>query len=164
MRFYLKRLNKKNKEYRIRDKKQRARIFNISANNSSELNLIREVIKKIKKIWNRNLKKYSYVWNHEWCPVIGQTDKGKGDLVLTDGNRNFLVVECKFISYFGNKSNRTHNRKKVKDQTIFYMKKFKELNFGEISILGMAYTNEKYLIYSYDLKNNKINLVYKQYL
>ncbi len=39
------------------------------------------------------LPEYPLAWDDEWEVEPGQSDEGKGDLVLTDGTGRFAVVE-----------------------------------------------------------------------
>lgn len=43
------------------------------------------------------LPRYPYVIEDEWEVEPGRTDKGRGDLVFTDGKGHFAVVEVKWI-------------------------------------------------------------------
>ena len=67
--------------------------------------------------------KFPYVWAFEWQVNPGHDQDGKGDLVLTDGKNDFMVLEAKWLSQGVGKtyqSRRTHNRKKVKEQARTY--------------------------------------------
>ncbi|WP_104545313.1 hypothetical protein [Chroococcidiopsis sp. TS-821] len=47
------------------------------------------------------LPNYPYVIEDEWEVEAGRTDKGRGDLVFTDGTGCFAVVEVKWIDFEG---------------------------------------------------------------
>ncbi|MEP0949526.1 MULTISPECIES: hypothetical protein [Cyanophyceae] len=68
---------------------------------------------------------YPYLIDDEWEVETSRTEKGKGDLLFTDGAGRFAVVEVKWIDLEGPNGSRTgstrrdSNRKKkkqVKDQ------------------------------------------------
>lgn len=70
------------------------------------------------------LPKYQYVIEDEWEVESGRADKGKGDLVFTDGNGYFAIVEVKWIDRETTGrtscSRRTRKRQAVKAQAIDY--------------------------------------------
>ncbi len=59
-----------------------------------EFLLVKDVINDL---GNRRpeLINYKYIYDYEWEVKQGETHKGKGDLIFTDGNENYLIVECK---------------------------------------------------------------------
>jgi len=80
------------------------------------------------------LPNYPYVIEDEWEVEAGRTDKGRGDLVFTDGIGCFGVVEVKWIDLEGEgrtgSTKRTSNRKKrraVEEQAITYANLYAEL-------------------------------------
>lgn len=58
-----------------------------------------EYVLKRKLVLNSHqlLPHYPYVIEDEWEVEPGRTDKGRGDLVFTDGRGHFAVVEVKWI-------------------------------------------------------------------
>lgn len=118
------------------------------------------------RLWNKNsedslkqtlvcnsyqlLPEHPYLIENEWEVVPNRTDKGRGDLVFTDGDRAFFaVVELKWINQLDtnrNKSitvNNRKKRKKVKEQAVKYAKLFawKEALCLE-AIEAFIFTNE----------------------
>jgi hypothetical protein len=84
---------------------------------------------KRKLVINRGrlLPNYPYVIEEEWEVTDNRTDLGRGDLVFTDGDGSFAVVEVKWIDLDGhlkNGKNRRENnrqkRRKVEEQSIEY--------------------------------------------
>jgi hypothetical protein len=73
------------------------------------------------------LPKYPYVIEDEWEVIDGRTDLGRGDLVFTDGNGCFAIVEVKWldIESGANACNkRTKKRRKVKEQARKYARHY----------------------------------------
>ena len=91
------------------------------------------------------LMKYPFVYDYEWFVEKNYSNMGRGDIVLTDGKNNFLIIEFKYIdkSLIGRtqRVKRTRKRKEVKEQATFYKNAFKKLNPGA-KCTAMAYTNE----------------------
>ena len=58
------------------------------------------------------LPDYPFVIDDEWEVNPGRTDEGRGDLVFTDGNGRFAVVEVKYIDLTGD--NRSGSKKTIK--------------------------------------------------
>lgn len=58
------------------------------------------------------LPDYPFVIDDEWEVNPGRTDEGCGDLVFTDGNGRFAVVEVKYIDLTGD--NRSGSKKTIK--------------------------------------------------
>ncbi|MBE9112604.1 hypothetical protein IQ273_24745 [Nodosilinea sp. LEGE 07298] len=94
---------------------------------------------------------YPYLIDDEWEVESSRTEKGKGDLLFTDGAGRFSVVEVKWIDLEGPNGSRTgstrrdSNRKKkkqVKEQAVKYAQALGRLldSFSEIE--GYSYTNE----------------------
>lgn len=99
------------------------------------------------------LPDYPYVIEDEWEVEAGRTDKGRGDLVFTDGTGSFAVVEVKWIDLEGERrsgsTKRTSNRKKrraVETQAITYANLYAELNLGipntTVRVEAFIFTNE----------------------
>lgn len=91
------------------------------------------------------LPKYPFVVEDEWEVEFGRSDSGLGDLIFTDGNGNFAVVEIKYIDNLSTGHNastkRTKKRKMVHEQSIKYADIYNENNFVK-SIKSFIYTNE----------------------
>lgn len=91
------------------------------------------------------LPKYPFVVEDEWEVEFGRSDAGLGDLIFTDGNGNFAVVEIKYIDKLnsGNTASvrRTMKRKKVQEQSGKYAYIYGKNNFVK-SIEAFTFTNE----------------------
>jgi hypothetical protein len=95
-----------------------------------------------------------YLIEYEWEFTDNRTDLGCGDLVFTDGDGRFAVVEVKYLDLaLGSKigtTRRVGNRKKrrkVEEQAIEYariyrLKLMNEKNIGLKSIKAYYFTNE----------------------
>lgn len=92
------------------------------------------------------LTKYPFTFEHEWFVYKNYANMGKGDIIMTDGKNNFLIVEFKYIDPRSagktQRVKRTKKRKEVKEQAKFYVDAFKKLN-PNANVIGMAYTNEE---------------------
>lgn len=98
------------------------------------------------------LPNYPYVIEDEWEVEPGRTDKGRGDLVFTDGNGCFAIVEVKWIDLEGvgrtGSTKRTSNRQKrrtVEKQARKYVNIYAEL-VGKLDTVkhveAFVFTNE----------------------
>lgn len=99
------------------------------------------------------LPNHPYVVEDEWEVEPGRTDKGRGDLVFTDGTECFAVVEVKWIDLEGlgrtGSTKRTSNRKKrraVEEQAINYANIYTDLVLRELNTVkrveAFVFTNE----------------------
>ncbi len=91
------------------------------------------------------LPKYPFVVEDEWEVEFGRSDSGLGDLIFTDGNGNFAVVEIKYIDNLSTGHNagtkRTKKRKMVQEQSIKYADIYSKNNFVK-SIKAFIFTND----------------------
>lgn len=93
------------------------------------------------------LRSYPYLFLDEWEVVPGWSQCGKGDLVFTDGEGRFAVVEVKFIDRARTgktvKTRRKNYRNKVWAQAREYAealpRRHPEL---VVEVIGFAFTNE----------------------
>ncbi len=115
-----------------RDNTIRSYIINRNWDKNPEFLIVKEVINHLAEKMPQ-FREYKYAYDYEWEVVQGRTDKGKGDLVFTDGLGKFLIVECK-------KKDPTELRKQVID----YMKAFKKINSDIKSITGLAVNSESW--------------------
>lgn len=85
----------------------------------------------INELGNRrpDLKDYIYIYDYEWEVIQGEAHKGKGDLIFTDGNNNFLIIECK------NKDSH-----EVRRQVLKYINIFRKKNPQTNKVIGLAVT------------------------
>ncbi len=95
------------------------------------------------------LSKYQYVVEDEWEVEPSRSDKGRGDLVFTDGSGRFAVVEVKWIDIEGGgrtgSTKRTSNRKKrrkVEEQAIDYANRWSK-RFDINQVEAYIFTNEQ---------------------
>lgn len=115
-----------------------------------------EYMLKRNLVLNRNIlfPQYPYVVEDEWDVIDSRTDLGRGDLVFTDGNGCFAVVEVKWIDLDGlvrgGNTRRESNRKKrrkVEEQAIEYANSYRaKLNSDKLIIVkfieAFYFTNE----------------------
>ncbi|NJN87461.1 MAG: hypothetical protein HC881_15580 [Leptolyngbyaceae cyanobacterium SL_7_1] len=99
------------------------------------------------------LPNYPYVIEDEWEVEPGRTDRGRGDLVFTDGNGRFAIVEVKWIDLQSTgrtgSTRRGSNRKKrrtVEEQAASYAEIYAKLIFDELDTVkqveAFVFTNE----------------------
>ena len=74
---------------------------------SAEFHLVRTLVMKPPLHWRPYSCNYPFIFDFEWV-----NEEGKGDLIYTDGNNNFLVVEVKSMYCDGYGSGQTHRTKK----------------------------------------------------
>ena len=88
---------------------------------------------------------YPYVVEDEWEVIADKSDEGMGDLVFTDGNGNFAVVEVKYLDLQSTGdtacSRRTKKRQKVKEQAVKYAEIYRKKKFVK-SVKSFIFTNE----------------------
>ncbi|KAK9817794.1 hypothetical protein WJX72_002246 [[Myrmecia] bisecta] len=96
---------------------------------------------------------YPWLFDYEWVIVLAHTQGhttghwGRGDLVFTDGQANFLVVEAKYLQSTSGKTSkvaRTAKRKQVREQVVANVEAFQRQWSGWASVRGLAMTNENY--------------------
>jgi hypothetical protein len=106
-----------------RDQVLRAYFQGRNWDKNNEFLLKRELVLKSSKI----LPQYPYLIDDEWEVEASRTEKGRGDLVFTDGTGRYAVVEVKWIDLEGTarqgRTKRVSNkqkRKDVKEQALKY--------------------------------------------
>ena len=111
--------------------------------------LVNSAIPKNRK--EKALLEYRYISLFNWEVVPGMSQYGVGDLVFSDGNGNFAVMEVKHLTSRSGKNQREKRRKarkKVKEQTIKYMSAFKRMVPEANSIIGIAVASDEWTFYS----------------
>ena len=95
------------------------------------------------------LPQYPYIVDDEWEVEASRTDKGRGDLVFTNGAGGYAVVEVKWIDLDGlgreGSTKRTSNRQKrrsVEQQAIHYAAHFLAQWYEVESVNAYIFTNE----------------------
>lgn len=151
---------------KLEDKRLRDFILSIDKNIAWRLNgdftLVQSIIKQQTKLLgsieipqNRNMKalvKYRYIFDYEWDIVQGMSQYGVGDLVFTDGNENYLVMEIKQLSYRSGRNQcvaRRKARRKVEEQTIKYTNAFRRKHPEAKSIIGIAVASNEWTFYTF---------------
>jgi hypothetical protein len=123
-----------------RDRVLRAYFDGRNWDENAEFILKRQLVKHSIQL----LPKYPYVIDDEWEVEAGRTDKGKGDLVFTDGNGYFAIVEVKWIDLEStgrtSSSRRTHKRQLVEAQAIDYASSYAQQSSGKVE--AFVFTNE----------------------
>ena len=128
--------------------------MNISETNyrgNPEFLIVQDVIRNLGEKMPQ-FRKYKYAYDYEWEVVQGRTDKGKGDLVFTDGLGKFLIVECK-----------KKDPQELRKQMIDYTKAFKNIHPDIKSIAGLAaksdgwdYTTDEISCWKYEIKEEEM--------
>lgn len=113
------------KEIKYRDKTIRKYIFARNWDNNPEFLLNKEVVLNL-AIRRPLLKNYKYVYDYEWEVIPGFSDKGKGDLILTDAKNHYLIIECK-----------KKKPQEIRKQVLKYMRFFISKN-PDVSVAGLA--------------------------
>lgn len=91
-----------------------------------------------------SIKDYPLVTDYEYDVEPGKTNSGRGDLILTDGENNYLIVEVKFLSENSGKTARTRRKtqkNKVYEQALNYKEKFQK-KFPKAKVDCITLTNE----------------------
>lgn len=89
---------------------------------------------------------YTYVVDDEWFVIEGESHYGVGDLIFTDGQGHFAVVELKYLTLSSGptaRKSRNKGKNKVQEQVRIYMYEYKK-KYPEITELkGYYYTNQQ---------------------
>ncbi|MGC9778601.1 MAG: hypothetical protein HZR80_05110 [Candidatus Heimdallarchaeota archaeon] len=64
------------------------------------------------------LVNYPYLLEFEYDVIPRRTDKGRGDLIFTDGKSNYLIVETKFLTEKTGRNPRNANRKRKRKRDV----------------------------------------------
>lgn len=127
-----------------RDRVLRAYIGGRQWDTNPEFGLVRRLIVEGDPL----LEGFPLVWDYEWEVYAGRSDGGCGDLVFTDGDGSFAVVEVKFIDSGVSGStarvNRTKGRKKVREQALRYADALRRSPIGQGAlVVALVLTNER---------------------
>ena len=93
------------------------------------------------------LEGFPLVYDYEWEVEPGRSNSGRGDLIFTDGEGAFAIVEVKYIdndrSGSTARSKRTGSRKLVLEQAIRYAAEFRQTAAGTGAlVVAFTFTNE----------------------
>lgn len=96
------------------------------------------------------LSSFPYLVDDEWEISLGQTNKGRGDLVFTDGRGNWATVETKWIdggtdggSGKTRRGSRRKKRRKVEEQAILYASLLAHFRDDVVEVRAFLHTNEQ---------------------
>ncbi|MFT4623632.1 MAG: hypothetical protein ACI8PZ_002288 [Myxococcota bacterium] len=93
------------------------------------------------------LPHHPFLVEDEWDVVSGHTNHGRGDLVFTDGEGRFAVVEVKYINLTSSgataRRRRTKCRRQVHQQAQAYAAVIRDRHDAVGPVLAFAYTNER---------------------
>ncbi len=155
---------------KLADKRLRDYILSIDRSIAWRLNgdftLVQSIIKQQTELLENSdkltssmaevLVKYSYIFDYEWDVIPGMSQFGVGDLVFTDSNKNFLVMEVKKLSYGSGRNQcvaRRKARRKVEEQTVKYMNAFRRKHPEAKSIIGVAVASYEWTFYTFKDKD-----------
>ncbi|WP_144051398.1 hypothetical protein [Geminocystis herdmanii] len=128
-------------ETKYRDKVIRTYIKNRNWDKNNEFLLKQKLLLNSDQL----LPKYPFVVEDEWEVEFGRSDSGLGDLIFTDGNGNFAVVEIKYIDNLNSgdtaSNRRTKKRQKVREQSVKYADIYSKNKFVK-SIRAFIFTND----------------------
>ncbi len=92
------------------------------------------------------LSEYPFLIDSDWEVYPNMAQNGQGDLIFTDGQKRFAVVEVKWIDTARTGSTvsarRTKNRKKVKEQAAWYRDVLASRLQDAVKVEGYYFTNE----------------------
>ena len=92
------------------------------------------------------LPDYPYVFDDEWEVNENRTQDGKGDLIFTDGEGRYAVVEVKWLDLKSSgkttRTNRTKKRQKVQEQAVIYANELKQKMGKSSQVTAYWFTNE----------------------
>ncbi|CAB5396229.1 unnamed protein product [Rhizophagus irregularis] len=110
-----------------------------------EANLQDKLVQNSVSLFPKNwLLGFKFLYEYDWHPVPNRPDKGRNDIILTNGKGIFAVVEAKVINSHSDKYQKYRD---VKGQATDYKKMFLE-RFADdpavIAVIGVWFTNENY--------------------
>lgn len=90
-------LPKEEKDLKFRDDVIRTYILKRDWDENNEFQLTQKIVslKYHDIMLNQSLQKYPYIFDYEYEVVPNLPQHGKGDLMLTDGEKNALIVKKK---------------------------------------------------------------------
>ncbi len=127
--------------YEERDRVLRACFEGRNWDNSGEYSLKRKLVLSGDPL----LAEYPFLYDDEWEVQPGQSNLGKGDLVFTDGEGRFAVIEVKYLNPYTGKTarvKRNKQRNQVVEQAKRYAEEFQRLHPEATSVVAMTYTDE----------------------
>ncbi len=126
-----------------RDRILRAFFVGNDWNTNPEFALKRDLVLRSAEL----LSEYPLLVDDEWEVVPGHTGSGRGDLLFTDGNGSFAVVEVKFIDVGRTgataRAKRTDSRGAVRDQAVSYARAVAWRHRPALPVLAAYHTNER---------------------
>ncbi len=92
------------------------------------------------------LPDYPYLVDDEWEVEANRTQDGKGDLIFTDGEGRYAVVEVKWLDFDNSgkttRTSQTKKRQKVQEQAFIYAHELKQKLGGSVQVSAYWFTNE----------------------
>lgn len=92
------------------------------------------------------LPDYPYLVDDEWEVEANRTQDGKGDLILTNGEGHYAVVEVKWLDLDRSgdtiRNSRNKKRQKVREQAVTYAHALKQQLGGSVQVAAYWFTNE----------------------
>lgn len=128
-------------EIRRRDALMRAWFAGRDWTGDPEFDLKRDLVARSAEL----LPDHPYVIDDEWHVSPGFTNSGVGDLLFTDGENSFAVVEVKFIDHASSgrtaKTTRRKRRRSVEEQAVTYAGAVRE-RFPGAEVQAYYFTND----------------------
>ena len=129
------------KEIEYRDQLIRHYLQQQNWDDSGEFSLKRKLIENSHQL----LPDFPYIIDDEWEVESGRSDRGVGDLIFTDSQGNFAIVEVKWINNQATGKTasvkRTKKRRKVENQAIKYAQIYSTKDFVKTAY-PYIFTNE----------------------
>lgn len=92
------------------------------------------------------LSDYPYLIDDEWEVEANRTQDGKGDLIFTDGEGRYAVVEVKWLDLNRSgdtvRTSRNKKRQKVQEQAMIYAHALKQQLGDSVQVAAYWFTNE----------------------
>lgn len=130
-------------DYAHRDRILRSYFLGKDWDENPEFRLKRELVLKAPD----ELARFPFLVDDEWEVSPGKTDKGRGDLLFTDGAGGFAVVEVKFIDNDRTgktaRTKRNDSRSKVVEQARRYAAELRDRLTEVVAATPFVYTNER---------------------
>jgi len=109
---------------------------------------------KRKLVTGDYLPEFPFLVDDEWEYMPGRTDMGRGDLVFTDGEGNFAVVEVKWVDGgtaggrgTTRRAAKRKKRRKVEDQALNYARLWAGKVGGGVRVDAFLFSNELGLVH-----------------
>ncbi|CAG8578263.1 12932_t:CDS:1 [Acaulospora morrowiae] len=119
--------------------------------NSYEANLQNKLVKNFECLFPKNwLLGFKLLYKYDWHPVPNRPDKGRNDIILTNGKGIFAVVETKVINSYNSYEKLRDVKRQATDYKAMFLEHFAD-DPAVIAVIGVWFTNENRVGFSSEI-------------